>query len=187
MSKGKRPFLVKPSIYAACIELAKGNLAAGGLLCQLALLTEKGSLKDEKGVTGWVAVSSQQLRVLTAFTRHQHDGALKKLRTLELVDTRKRKLSRKSKAALIWLRLPDKTKSAIEEIMRRDPIPAFAEKSGENISDLADAKAGIISVETEILDKNVILQNENKSENVIGETTKESAQKCTQVHIGDVM
>ncbi|MDE1151041.1 MAG: hypothetical protein PW788_00770 [Micavibrio sp.] len=172
MKKPKKQFAVKPSLYAACVELAKGNTAAGGLLCQIALMTEHGSLKDEKDVEGWLALSSAQWKVLTGFSRHQHDNALKSLKSKNLVEFRRRKLSRRDKSALSWVRLPWATKSGISDIMQREPISAFAETVVIYKSDIAELAEATISDDADILDKNVIIENEDIFENVIIEETK---------------
>lgn len=83
--KKKKPFAVKPTLFAACVELAEGSAVAGGLLCQVSLLTEHGSLKDEKNIEGWLALSSPQWRVLTGYTRHQHNQALKFLKDMPVM------------------------------------------------------------------------------------------------------
>lgn len=166
--KKKKPFTVQPSIYAACVELT-GSPTAGGLLCQIAIRSEKKTLTDEKGETGWLALSSDQWRVLTGFSRHQYNDALGVLKKKGLIRFRRRRLSKKHVAALAWLRLSENTKSAIAEIMDREGITAFQEIPISSISEFSDNMPVPISEETDSLIKMNISENDNDLKNVIVE------------------
>lgn len=168
--KTKKKFIVKPGLYAACVELAD-DPAAGGLLCQIVLLSEIKTLIDQKGETGWLSLSRGQWRVLTSFTRHQHDRAIKCLKERGLIESFRRKLRYKDPAALAWIRLTEKTKSGIAEIKEREGISAFAENMSELLSVLTENDGELISAKTDSLKEMNISKNEEEVENVIVEKT----------------
>ncbi len=171
LKKAAKPFAVKPSIYAACVELTTGNTVAGGLLCQIALRSEGKALKDEHNIEGWLVLSIQQWRYVTGFSRHQYNDALRYLKKNGLIQYRRRKLKYKDRAALGWVRLADNAKSSIGEIMSRPAISAFAEEVSNNASDIAEKTALPISDKPDALNKMNILENDNESENVVIEET----------------
>jgi hypothetical protein len=127
--QAKIPFAVKPTIYAACVELCKGNAAAGGLLCQIQIRSEGNTLSDEKSKKGWLVLSSTQWRCVTGFSRHRYDNALKLIKKIGVIESRRRKLNYKDPAALTWIRLTDLAKSEIKGIMSRNAISAFEKKN----------------------------------------------------------
>ncbi|NBX02903.1 MAG: hypothetical protein EBR02_02315 [Alphaproteobacteria bacterium] len=177
--KNSKPFAVKPSTYAACVELCEGNTAAGGFLCQIAIRSKGKALKDENNVDGYLVLTSQQWRYVTGFTRHQHNDALSYLKKKGLIQYRRRRLTYKDSAALVWIRLPDGTKSAMAEIMARPAISAFSEVMPVVISVNTDNSPSPISGAADVLIQMNIKENEDSSKNVIiGEiTTVESTSK----------
>lgn len=166
----KKKFIVKPGLYAACVELA-ADPAAGGLLCQIVLMSEGNTLKDQKGETGWLSLSRTQWMVLTSFTRHQHDRAVKCLKDRGLIESFRRKLKYNDPAALAWIRLAEKTKSGIAEIKEREGISAFAEHMSALASVLTEKDGELTSAITDSLKEMNKTKNEKEVENVIVEKT----------------
>lgn len=167
-----KSFLVKPSVYAACVELTGGNLTAAGLLCQAVIRAKGKTLKDESGQDGWLVLSSTQWRCLTGFTRHQHNNALHALKSKSLIDHRRRKLRYNDPAALAWIRVPEHVKSGIAEIMSGTGISAFDDLTTSLKSPGAENESMATSDAAEALMVNEMTKNEDKKENVVIEKTK---------------
>ena len=169
--KAKKPFLVRPSQYAACILLADGSLSAGGLLYQIVLFSNGKGLKDEKGIKGWLAMSHAQWHYLTGFSRHQMSDAVKKLKAKKLIQTRRRRLHHSDPAPLAWYRLKESTKSAITEIMAAEGISAFGENHMLQKPANADNNKVLLSGFAASLEEMILTKNDTEENVVIEKTT----------------
>lgn len=176
--KTKKPYAVKPTIYAACIEITNRNPTAGGLLCQMMIKSESGTLRNQDGEDGWLAITAKQWLILTGFSRHQYDNALKKLKKMGLIEFGRRKLSWTDPAAITWVKVSEEAISQIAEILERERVSAFGETTSGIISEQTENPTAITYQNTDMAEHTIsedaepLIKNEiTKNEIVINENT----------------
>ena len=91
----KKKFEVKPSLFGGCMRLTDRDTVAAGMLCQILIRSDKKTLTDEHGISGWISMTRDMWMVVTGYSRHQHDAAIRKLKKKGLIKSRRRKLSYK--------------------------------------------------------------------------------------------
>lgn len=166
-----KTFLVRPSVFGACMRLTKGKVTAAVYLNHIWMRSSKKTLTNG-GEGGWVALSATQWRYEMGFTRHQFDDAVRTLKQEGLITTFRRKFRKKDPAALSWIKLTAGVTSAISDIQHKAGISAFASEPETLISALADKLPHTISENPDALNTMTILENEDTDKNdVIAKTT----------------
>lgn len=140
----KKPFEVYPSLISASTAYT-GDIRAGVLLSRIITRTKKRwTLKD-----GSIVMNKNEWLVDTGLSRHQYDKARKILADRKLVEYSYTKRTKRSKHLSTCVKIPERTLSAIADIMVAKSKSVKTDKTSKLSSDNADKKKSGKSVSAE--------------------------------------